>query len=94
MPMAAVARSGTPASRNRNSLGHQVEAVRYFAGMRTETHTFIGETSTDRFDGWAGFRIGQPIEPEVVENGGGMGRVRLAGAPWAGVAMSFAQHKK
>jgi len=33
--------------------------------MTTETRTFVGETGTQVYDGWAGFRIGQAYELHV-----------------------------
>jgi hypothetical protein len=30
--------------------------------MTTETRTFVGQTGTQIFDGWRGFRIGQRYE--------------------------------
>lgn len=59
--------------------------------MKTETRTFVGETSTDKYDGWAGFRIGVPVELEVVDEDESHVRVRPAGATWAGVVMKLAE---
>lgn len=62
--------------------------------MKTEKRTFVGETSSDKFDGWAGFRIGQPVELEVVDEDESHVRVRPAGATWPGVVMTMAEYKK
>ena len=37
--------------------------------MPTETRTFIGETGTQAFDGWAGFRVGQTYQLQVEHRG-------------------------
>jgi hypothetical protein len=62
--------------------------------MKTEKRTFVGESATDKFDGWAGFRIGVPVELEVVDEDESHVRVRPAGATWAGSVMSLTEYKK
>lgn len=39
--------------------------------MAKETRTFVGETGTQAFDGWAGLRIGQAYTFEVTSQGNG-----------------------
>ncbi|MGI4864611.1 MAG: hypothetical protein ACRYFZ_11875 [Janthinobacterium lividum] len=65
--------------------------------MPTETRTFIGESGTQAFDGWAGFRIGQEYELHVERSDGDV-FLMLAyhehATPGAGLVMSEEQFEK
>lgn len=63
--------------------------------MPTETRTYIGETGTQAFDGWAGFRVGQTYQLRVEHRDGG--RVAIAldhGSPGAVKEMSSEEFEK
>ena len=53
--------------------GHEsytFSAPPYLRHVTTETRTYVGQTGTQAFDGWAGFRLGQAYQLDYVLSAG------------------------